>query len=309
MVAIAVAMLLGSWALAADDAWMTDYDGAMARATKEGKDLLVDFSGSDWCGWCIKLDKEVFSHEAFQTEASKHFVLVMLDFPRKPENKAKISEALTKRNEELKEAFGVRGFPSVMLVGADGKPYASTGYQRGGVETYLEHLETLRSDKAVRTAIKAKLDGSQGIARAKLLDALIEATPETLHGSLLEEMTEIVNLDADGTAGLKSKYAFKARMMEVSQTQRAGEFDKAEKMYEDIIAKLKPEGEQLQTLYFQWGEIKFRKDDKPGIVEMLTKALEAAPGSDAAPRLKDMLKRFAPKEEEAEAKPATPAAE
>ncbi len=306
--AITAAMLLGSWSVAAGDAWMTDYDAAVARAAKETKDLLVDFSGSDWCGWCIKLDDEVFGREAFVSAATNHFVLVMLDFPRKPENKAKISEALAKRNDELKTEFGIRGFPSVLLIGADGKPYARTGYQPGGVESYLKHLEKLRTDKVVREEIKAKLDDAQGLERAKLLDELIEATQEALHGSMIEEMKEIVSLDADDAAGLKSKYALKSQMLAVSQAQRAGEFDKAETMYKEIIATFDPQGEQLQDLYFQWGEIKFRQNDKPGIVALLTKALEAAPDSDTAPRLKSMIKRFSPKEE-AEAKPDAPVAE
>jgi thioredoxin-related protein len=300
---IAAMMLLGTFTMAAGDAWMVDYDAALEEAKQEGKDLLVDFSGSDWCGWCIKLDKEVFSHEAFQAEATNTFVLVMLDFPRKPENKAKISEALQKRNGELKTELGIRGFPSVLLMGSDGKPYARTGYQRGGVDSYLEHLNTLRADKEARDTLRATLKGVAGLERAKLLDELIGATPEDQHATLVDEMKEILVLDAGDEAGLKSKYAFKTRMMDVSEAQSAKEFEKAETMYVAIIEDLKPSGEQLQRLYFQWGEMKFRAKDEPGIVDCLTKALAAAPESNLAPQLKGMIKRFSPEED-----PATEAA-
>ena len=278
---------------------------AYAAAQKNPKKTIIDVY-TDWCGWCKKLDREVFSHEAFQAEATNTFVLVLLDFPRKPENKAKISETLQKRNAELKSEFEIRGFPSVVLIGTDGKPYARTGYQRGGVAPYLELLDKLRADKATREAIRAKLEGAAGLKRAKLLDELVGATPADQHSSLVDEMKEIISLDAEDAAGLKSKYAFQTRMLDVSKVQGSNDFEKAETMYVAIIAELKPSGEQLQQLYFQWGEIKFRTQDKPGIVDCLTKALDAAPDSDLAPHLESMLKRFTPKSEPAAA--AAPAA-
>ena len=61
---------------ASGDGWMTDFEAAKEKAKKEGKDLLIDFTGSDWCGWCIKLSKEVFEQEAFKKEAPQSFILV-----------------------------------------------------------------------------------------------------------------------------------------------------------------------------------------------------------------------------------------
>ena len=66
----------------ADAAWMTDFEAAKQKAAEEGKDLLVNFSGSDWCYWCKRLDNEVFSRAAFVSEAEKSFVFVLIDFPR-----------------------------------------------------------------------------------------------------------------------------------------------------------------------------------------------------------------------------------
>ena len=66
----------------AADGWETDFAKASAKAKAEGKHILIDFSGSDWCGWCIKLDKEVFSKKAFKSYAKENLILVLADFPR-----------------------------------------------------------------------------------------------------------------------------------------------------------------------------------------------------------------------------------
>ena len=77
----------------------------------ENKTLLLDFSGSDWCSWCIKLDEEVFQKDAWKAYAKKHLVQVLIDFPRE---KSEQSEALQKQNNALAKQYTVRGFPTVL---------------------------------------------------------------------------------------------------------------------------------------------------------------------------------------------------
>jgi len=121
--------------------WVTDFEAAKQKAAVEGKDLLIDFSGSDWCFWCKKLDGEVFSKPVFIEEAAKQFIFVMLDFPS---DKSGQSEELQAQNKRLAEQFGIKGYPTVILAKADGTQYAQTGYQEGGPEAYLAHLKELR---------------------------------------------------------------------------------------------------------------------------------------------------------------------
>jgi thioredoxin-related protein len=135
--------------------WYADFDEAVAVATKEKKDLFVDFTGSDWCGWCKRLHAEVFDHEEWLTEVKKSWVLVALDFPRDEEIKAKVPNP--ERNEELQKKYGVGGFPTILLMDMSGEVYGRTGYRQGGPEAYLEHMQTLRTE------------GKEALAKAKQL--------------------------------------------------------------------------------------------------------------------------------------------
>jgi protein disulfide-isomerase len=111
-------ILLSSIAFAEPKAgWSEDYKGSLAKAKEEKKDVLLDFTGSDWCGWCIKLDKEVFSTDEFKQLAEKKLVLVELDYPRSKT----LPDELKKQNSELKEKFGIRGYPTIILVNSRGK--------------------------------------------------------------------------------------------------------------------------------------------------------------------------------------------
>ena len=132
-VAAPAQMPAGAWE------WMTDWKAAQERAKAENKPILIDFSGSDWCGWCIKLDQEVFSKAEFQKWAQDHVIPFLADFPRQSSQ----SEAEKMQNKALAEAYGIRGFPTVLLVRADGTVIARTGYQAGGPEKYIAHLEEL----------------------------------------------------------------------------------------------------------------------------------------------------------------------
>lgn len=123
--------------------WTADFQAAQAQATEKGLTILANFSGSDWCGWCIRLDEEVFAHQAFKDYADDNIVLFLADFP----NKTKLPEDVAQQNERLAKQYGVRGFPTILLLNADGQVLGRTGYQRGGPEAYVEHLKKLLEEK------------------------------------------------------------------------------------------------------------------------------------------------------------------
>ncbi len=119
--------------------WLTDFEQAKAISAKTGKPMLLDFTGSDWCGWCIKLDKEVFETEQFKQFADENLVLVKLDFPRKK----KLPADEVKRNRALMQRFGVRGFPTLIVLNSDDKQIGKLGYMRGGPEPFIEKTKSI----------------------------------------------------------------------------------------------------------------------------------------------------------------------
>lgn len=126
----------------AESLWGTDFEAAKEQAAERGVPILVDFTGSDWCGWCIRLKDEVFTQDAFVTYAKENFVLLELDFPMRKE----LPEALREQNEALRERYRIRGFPTILLLDAEGEELARTGYRPGGAEAYIEHLQELLAE-------------------------------------------------------------------------------------------------------------------------------------------------------------------
>ncbi len=208
-----VTSLLASLAAAQEqDLWVQDFAAAKARAKAEKKDLLVDFTGSDWCGWCIKLDNEVFSKESFQSEAPKHFVLVKLDYPR---DQSILSEETIKQNAELQSTYSIQGFPTVLLMTHDGLVYGQTGYQAGGPAPYNEMLADMKKKGAGFQAGLAVALQKQGTERAVAIDDCLKELDERVVDAYhFDLMKEIVSLDADGKAGLQQKYAAKVQELE-----------------------------------------------------------------------------------------------
>ena len=136
---MAIASLLAVPVLSFAGLWTDDFDKALAQAKESGKYMLVDFSGSDWCGWCKKLDKEVFGKKEFKDYAEQNLVCVLIDFPRQKPQSNKEKEA----NNALMEKYGVQGFPTILLFSPQGEVAATTGYEPGGAESYIKHLQGL----------------------------------------------------------------------------------------------------------------------------------------------------------------------
>jgi len=238
LVAAAVLPLAGS-ALAGGDGWITDMDEAMAIAKAENKTILMDFTGSDWCGWCIRLDKEVFSQSLFKEYAAENLVLVELDFPRNVEQ----TDEQKAHNEKWRDKVGIEGYPTIILADANGDEFARTGYRPDGPAPYADHLGSLLKGKSIRDAALAAADKVTGIARAKLLDWAL-----TLEGISIPNsdklMAEIIELDADDLAGLKSIYQNKFNDMMVDEgfqkVQEAafqGDTESAMKALDELEAK------------------------------------------------------------------------
>lgn len=124
--------------------WMTNYDQALQAGKQSSKPLVLLFTGSDWCTWCIKLEKESLDTSEFADAAGDKFIFVKLDFPRSTLSNVGTSS----QNNALRERFKVMGFPTVVIVDpvAD-KKIASTGYKAGGGRQYAQHLLNLAGQR------------------------------------------------------------------------------------------------------------------------------------------------------------------
>ena len=122
--------------MASDANWLTNYEEALKKAKEEKKPVLINFSGSDWCGWCIRLDKEVFSTGLFSEFARDNVILFVADFPR---NK-KISDEEKMQNEKLAKKYNIEGFPTVIVIDSNENILLRTGYRPGGAKEYIKHL-------------------------------------------------------------------------------------------------------------------------------------------------------------------------
>lgn len=142
----ALALLTISTAALAKTGWDDDYEKSLAKAKEENKMVLLDFTGSDWCGWCVKLDDEVFSKSAFKKFSKEHLALVELDFP----HGKKLPKKTAEQNNALKSKFGVSGYPTIVLLDKDGKEAARwVGYKA----TLLDELKA-KVDAAKTSAAK-----------------------------------------------------------------------------------------------------------------------------------------------------------
>jgi protein disulfide-isomerase len=120
--------------------WLTDVPKAVEKAKSENKLVMLDFTGSDWCGWCIKLHKEVFSQPEFADYAKKNLVLVEVDFPRRKDQSAELKKA----NQALQEKYKIEGYPTLILLNKDGKQVGQMGYMPGGPKPFVTELDKVK---------------------------------------------------------------------------------------------------------------------------------------------------------------------
>lgn len=117
--------------------WYATLEEAMEVAQKKHKPILMQFSGSDWCKWCIKLNNEVFLTKEFTDWAKNNIILINLDFPRRTPQTEKVKQY----NNAQMQKYGVRGFPTVLLLNEYGNVVQQTGYLPGGPTVYIKHIK------------------------------------------------------------------------------------------------------------------------------------------------------------------------
>lgn len=119
--------------------WFSKLEDAQIEAKKSNKNIFVDFTGSDWCKWCIALDQEVYSHKEFSEYAKENLVMLKFDYPRDTPQPMEVKQY----NQEMLKKFGVQGFPTVFILTPDLKMIGRTGYLAGGPVNYINNLQAM----------------------------------------------------------------------------------------------------------------------------------------------------------------------
>ena len=229
-----LAFMLTAASLAAAEGWLTDLDEAKQVAAKEKKAILVDFTGSDWCGWCIRLREEVFDKPEFK-EAAKDYVLVELDFPR---NK-KLPAGQKEKNDALAKQFAIRGFPTILLMNAEGQPFAKTGYEQGGPVKYVASLrEALKRNnpegvKSFREELEAE---SRAEELGEKVEEAIAAPVEKKDLAAAEAALEKVLKEAGAKGELRVNMLARYRIGVIARC-KPGDFSALLKATDEIIAE------------------------------------------------------------------------
>lgn len=130
--------------MAAESGWLTDYEAAKKQSKAENKPILINFTGTDWCGWCIKIEKEIFANDEFKAYAKENLILMEVDFPKKK----KQTEELKAQNKVLDKEFAIEGYPTIYLIDAKGKKLSEDlGNHKGDAKAYIELLKGLLAKK------------------------------------------------------------------------------------------------------------------------------------------------------------------
>ena len=180
--------------IATPDGWSDDFENAQKQARAQNKDLLVAFSGSDWCGWCIRLRKQVLDTPAFEAYAKDKFVLLEVDLPQNP----KFDAGLRARNEQICNQYGVSGFPTILVITPQGELAGGFGGYRESVAAAAKSL-----DAALATAALLKqAETQQGAEQLATLVQAYKSLPDDLQRNAASLRDRIVALDPQDTTGM-----------------------------------------------------------------------------------------------------------
>ena len=136
--------------------WLKSYDEAVELSKQSGKPILADFTGSNWCGYCVKLKKEVFDTPQFKAWAAENVVLLELDYPR-PNLQA---DWIKQQNNMLRDRYKIDSYPTVMILNHDGSVVGSQGYMKGGPERWISVANnTVHSNRVLKNAALVDASG------------------------------------------------------------------------------------------------------------------------------------------------------
>ena len=280
----------------AAEGWLTDMDAARKEAAERKKNLMIEFTGSDWCAPCMQLRANVLTKPDFQQEARKNFVLLELDYPRRKKQSAEVKAA----NRKLAEQYGVTSFPTIVFADASGKPFGGFVGGRPREDVMKAMQDALKNKEALQMVEAEVAKASTDEAKVAALMEVLKLAPKDYVDNFYGDVkAEIKKLDKDDKSGLKAADAhadqLKKEQKEV-QDYLAGKMTANTTPAEALQVvksypnrdKLLPETQQ-ELLMMEFGTFLNSTGDVDGAVLILDKVAELKPGTEAgqqAPRIK-----------------------
>ena len=292
-------MMLGAWV---GCAWALPQAGsveaALPLAQAEGRDIMLEFTGREWCPPCIHLRTKILETAEFEKAVGGKYVLVEVVFPRLPAAVAAIPEAQRNANEKLLAYHRIEtGLPTVLLLDSRGFPYAQVAGARRTTSDYLKELDAAAVVKEKRDAAFARAATLQGLQRAVALAEGLNAIPANCRDKYPDVVNEINRLDPQNTLGyarVLTRHANyqrqEARLKEITGGMRGhlapADLEKAVASLQEYLGTPELEPELAQVAWRSLGDTYALQRRYQDMYEAYRKAYEAAPESRLAPRLK-----------------------
>ena len=276
--------------------WHTDLAEAKKVAKAEGKDLLIKFTRSKGCGWCIKLEKEVLSQDSFNAAIPKDYVMVALDYPR---DTSHWTEEVKMENEKLRKYYRVKHFPYLVFADAEGLPYERIKYRNREAEEYVKEVTKVRFKRKRRDSAFKAAKELEGEKKARLLEKGLVEVSRKYYRYYPDVIEAIDKADPSDASGLVAKVQVDQTKFELEDILRQfyvdRDFNRVLSTVDTYISSNNPKGEALQVALLYKVQAHYMAKnyaDAKVVADELTSINEASRSASHAKSLKKRMARL-----------------
>ncbi len=284
--------------------WHTRYAPAVAQAKAEKKSLILIFTGSEWIEICKTFETDILQQADFLTQVSPKYVVLKLEYPK--DNR--LPAELAKEYQLLKDAYRVRGFPTVIMTDAEGRPFGMNGYQPVSSDQYAKVLLAMLKGREIRDNAAAKAETATGVEKAIALVESIPDLPGTLGARYYRAAMEgVITNDPKNQTGKVPSY--KKQLADVdysSQMQKLAvdvQYGKMIELTDAYIRDQNLKGELLQKALLNKLDIQQKQQNTAGAVQTLLEVVAVEPNSHFGKSAQKMLDSLRAAKIEEELKP------
>lgn len=270
----------------AGDGWETNVEAAQKKAAEQNKGLLIEFTGSDWCGPCMQFKKNVLEKEEFLKAASEKFILVELDFPRKKEQPADVKE----HNKKYGDMYGLTGFPTIVFTDAKANPVYSIVGGRNLEET-LKIVAEADSNRKTVEKLRSNMKNMPAAEKYKQIGQILNRMPLDYIDRFYADFAEELKGDTDDISDVKRKQLLQKQQTESdafarSISQQGLNSDERQKAYDEYLKKPDLLPEIKQKMASTMSAVYLMEADVDNALAKMQQSIDYLPDSEYAARLK-----------------------